>query len=304
MNLGRAGVILPGGGLKCAFQAGALTALDELGVSFEKIQGVSGGALNAAKYAESGSRDLKPVWLEVERRGSGMIFSRFAAVRHFASGNPALYDDHGLNYLVNNLDAEKIIASPIKLEIVVWNELAERSEIIRNHEFSNDPASYQTLRRFIKASASFPGFFMPERINGQIYSDGCQICSESFADLDTVILIDCGQPKMTIDPGTLKWHERLTKRLSSMIDDAIEQDIKMQLAKFKPFPDSEEASWSVWKRISKFFKDIQIAKRLILISPSMNIPTLMLNYCEKNDISKSIQHGYERVKEIMGRLDA
>ena len=304
MNLGRTGAILPGGGLKCAFQAGALAALDELGVHFEKIQGVSGGALNAAKYVDSNSRDLKEVWMEVERRGCGMIFSRLAAIKHLASGSSALYSDYGLNYLVGSLDAEKIINSPIKLEIVVWNELAEKSEVVRNHEFHNDPAGHHTLRRFVKASASFPGFFMPERINGQLYSDGCQTSSESFAELDTVILIDCGQPKMTVDPGTLKWYERLTKRMSSMMDEAIEKDIEMQLGKFKPFPDSEETSWSVWKRITQFFKDAPVTKRLILISPSMNIPTLMLNSCEKNDISKSVQHGYERAKEILNRLES
>ncbi len=304
MDLGRVGAIIPGGGLKCAFQVGFFEAIDEVGIKLEKVQGVSGGALNSAKYVEGGSRELKAVWLTVERNGSSWVFSNAEKWKHLAFGGPALYGEEGLWRLLGTIDLLKIMNSPIHLEIVVFNELTEKLEVIRNHEYN--PANLEhkdLLRRFIKASASYPGFFLPEEINGQIYSDGCGIVSESLADLDTVFLVESSQPRITVNPAKLPWKERILRKISSLIDEGYKEDIRASLSKFQLFPDDEEdKEWPVWRKLKEFLKGGPVSKRLILIQPSMNIDTLRINSCEKGDISKSMKHGYESTKGMLARL--
>lgn len=47
-------LVLEGGGVKCAYELGAMMALEELGYSFKVISGASFGALNGALYLEGG----------------------------------------------------------------------------------------------------------------------------------------------------------------------------------------------------------------------------------------------------------
>lgn len=51
-------LVLEGGGVKCAYQVGALMALEEKGYSFNAISGASFGALNGALYIEGGVKKL------------------------------------------------------------------------------------------------------------------------------------------------------------------------------------------------------------------------------------------------------
>ncbi|MBE6142343.1 MAG: hypothetical protein E7175_05890 [Erysipelotrichaceae bacterium] len=51
-------LVLEGGGVKCAYQVGAMMALEENGYKFNAISGASFGALNGALYIEGGIKKL------------------------------------------------------------------------------------------------------------------------------------------------------------------------------------------------------------------------------------------------------
>ncbi len=60
------GLVLEGGGVKGAYQIGALMAIRELMVEFDGVAGTSIGAINGAIYLEGGYARLFDVWDEIE----------------------------------------------------------------------------------------------------------------------------------------------------------------------------------------------------------------------------------------------
>lgn len=59
------GLVLEGGGVKGAYQIGALMAIRELMVDFDGVAGTSIGAINGAIYLEGGYPKLFDVWSEI-----------------------------------------------------------------------------------------------------------------------------------------------------------------------------------------------------------------------------------------------
>ena len=55
-------LVLEGGGVKCSYQAGVLTVLEEFGYKYDAIGGTSFGALNGALYLAGGIKRLNEFW--------------------------------------------------------------------------------------------------------------------------------------------------------------------------------------------------------------------------------------------------
>lgn len=66
MTKEKLGLVLEGGGVKGAYQVGAMKALDELGVSYDGIAGTSIGAINGALYLDGGIDKMLDVWKEIK----------------------------------------------------------------------------------------------------------------------------------------------------------------------------------------------------------------------------------------------
>lgn len=66
MTKEKLGLVLEGGGVKGAYQVGAMKALDELGVSYDGIAGTSIGAINGALYLDGGIKKMLDVWKEIK----------------------------------------------------------------------------------------------------------------------------------------------------------------------------------------------------------------------------------------------
>ncbi|MBO4380602.1 MAG: patatin-like phospholipase family protein [Clostridia bacterium] len=60
------GLVLEGGGVKGAYQVGALRAIEEYGISFDGVVGTSIGAVNGALYLEGGYSKLYEMWKDVD----------------------------------------------------------------------------------------------------------------------------------------------------------------------------------------------------------------------------------------------
>lgn len=77
-NLPRRALILAGGGVRIAYQAGVLCALEEEGISFHHVDGTSGGIFNTAMLASGHSvREMMERW-------------RSLPMSYFAAGRPFL----------------------------------------------------------------------------------------------------------------------------------------------------------------------------------------------------------------------
>lgn len=311
MDLGRTALILPGGGMKCAFQAGSLKAFEEERVEFVRAQGISGGALNIAKYYEGGAAALLQVWLDVEKRGPGLVFSRWDAAKHIVKGDNALFSDYGISLLLGQLDISKLINHPIPIEIIVFNETLEKLEIITNHQYKDCPTEeWEKFRRFVKASSSFAGLLPPEIINNQVYSDGRVWVLDNFGDCDTIFIVDPGQPQIiTNNPADLanrKWHKRLIQSSTFGYDNWAEKELQIfadhNEFQFFPEPETDATIWNGIKRIAKRLAGKPAKKRIVVIHPSANIENLRMDYFIKGDITISKNHGYERTKEILNKL--
>ena len=315
MNLGKTGLVLDGGGAKCVFQIGALLAFEEKGIGFEKVQGVSAGCLNGAKFVESGAQNLKRVWMDLDKAGYHTLFgSWFSMARHTFSN--ALYNDETLNQLVGKLDIRKILDSEIEFELVVRNELTEKMEVFNTRSFKEQGGSPEIFRRFIKASASLPGGFSPENIYGQLYSDSCEFDLDSFANFDTIFFVNSDQPLERADPdkmvamlARMHFSKRTLKLASVLIDRIAEEKIKnfalvhhVRLVE----PDEKAAIFPLISRLAKFLENLigPSEKRLVSISPSINIPTLRLDYWEPGNFEKSIENGYHQTIETLSKLDS
>lgn len=67
-------LILSGGAFRGAFQVGAVEVLLESGIKFEKVFGVSTGAINGSLISQGKIKELKDFWVNVKELGQSEIF--------------------------------------------------------------------------------------------------------------------------------------------------------------------------------------------------------------------------------------
>lgn len=96
-------LVLSGGGAKGAFQVGAERVLrEEFGFRWERICGVSVGALNAVLLAQEAYEQLKDIWLTIREEDVYRKFSwPVVAFRIAVQRKLGLYDDSPLRRLIH-----------------------------------------------------------------------------------------------------------------------------------------------------------------------------------------------------------
>jgi len=165
-------LVLSGGGVKGAFQVGALMhSMGDLGRDYDIVCGVSVGALNAAglcnvkrgmpSYASS---NLRQFW-EHEVSSKAIYRRWFPFGRLHSLWKKSVYDSSPLRKLIqSHVDHEKIqhCGTDIVVGAVCLNTGEMRYVTQKNENFID----------WIIASASFPIFFEPVEIDGQLWSDG------------------------------------------------------------------------------------------------------------------------------------
>lgn len=167
-------LVLSGGGVRGAFQAGALLAEVNRNPSldYQVIAGVSAGAINASGLAThahkeggfaQGVKTLQELWLSIE--GSHSIYQRRFwgwLAGYFKKG---LYSTKPLkNLLEHHVDPKAIRMSERQLRIGVWNVTTD--QYFEVSENQNDLVSW------ILASASIPVILEPVHIKDIVYADG------------------------------------------------------------------------------------------------------------------------------------
>ncbi|MEZ5316132.1 MAG: patatin-like phospholipase family protein [Vicinamibacterales bacterium] len=168
-------LILAGGGLKVAFQAGVLQVwLDEAGLTFDHADGASGGCLNLAMYCQgyTGTR-IADAWraydpflpTDLNLDGPG----EFSHRQSFFT-----YDAFRANVLPAwGIDWPTIRAGARLGTFNLYNYSKKRLEVVTQDAMDED--------RLISA-ISLPMWFPPVRINGDTYFDAVYACDANLEE--------------------------------------------------------------------------------------------------------------------------
>ncbi len=304
-SLGKIAWIKDGGGFRGAFSVGVSSVLWEH-YPPDYMQGVSVGALNAAKLAESRDPiELEVIWKKyIEKGGQQTIANLFTVVVNYLQNRNALFSNQGIYKLVNGLNVNKVAHSPIELDIVTTNERRDNlPEFFSNRNLTQD--RYEDFRKAICASASMMGLFPPIYISQGLYSDGLNCCVETALakGCETIFLFSNNSIWLTslIPPENMDFQKRMRRGFqiewSRWVLVYLENllmkhgDLALHVHQDLPTPIANLASR--FKR-----KNDKDAKKIIFIAPAKNIPTLSTLRFQYGDITSAINHG----KQVAGRL--
>ena len=174
----RQALVLSGGGVLGAFQAGFLRALFRTQFRPSIIVGTSAGALNGAFLAfhpdEEGTDELVSIWESLQEQRL-FLFNPLRIAYQMASKKLCIANGELLNKLLGRyVPVDDFAAAKVPLYITATNLSQGRKAV-----FHEGPLSSAVL-----ASTALPGIFCPVEIDGDIYVDGGVLAN---LDLDTAI---------------------------------------------------------------------------------------------------------------------
>lgn len=165
MGKRKLGLVVEGGGMKCAYNAGILDSFLDAHISFDYCIGVSAGSGNLASYlAGQRGRNLRFFTEHIHA-------PEYFGVRSFFKTG----DLFGLEYIYGTLtrssgkdplDYKAIVRNPAEYEVVVTNALTGRAE------YHGKEALQQDDYRLLMASSAIPAICRPVNLNGKPYYDG------------------------------------------------------------------------------------------------------------------------------------
>lgn len=163
-NRPKRSLILAGGGLKVAFQAGVLQVwLDEAGLEFDHIDGASGGTFNLAMLCQGMSgTEIADNWRRMSPVDGAAINVRQLGRLAYAESLLTL-DRYRKNvFPAWGLDWNAIRASRLPATFNVYNFSRQELEVLPPAKMSED---------FLAACVSLPMWFPPVWIDGSAYID-------------------------------------------------------------------------------------------------------------------------------------
>ena len=152
-------LILAGGGIKVAFQAGALQVwLDEAELEFDLADGASGGIFNLAMYCQGMTgKQIADNWRSLDPN-LGISFNPQALTRLFFAESMFTLDKYRQNVFTGwGLDWDKIRASDKEATFNVYNFTRHELRVLTPDEMTE---------AFLAAGVSLPMWFPPVIIDG------------------------------------------------------------------------------------------------------------------------------------------
>lgn len=157
-------LILAGGGVKVAFQAGVLQVwLDEAGLTFDHADGASGGCFNLAMWCQGMTGlQIAENWRTLDPN-QGVDFNWSQYLRLFYAESLFTLDRYRKNLFPHwGLDWDAIRKSPREGTFNVYNFTRHRLEVLTPDRMNED---------LLVACVSLPMWFPPVRIGGETYID-------------------------------------------------------------------------------------------------------------------------------------
>jgi NTE family protein len=163
-------LVLSGGGVYGAAQAGMLQALVASGYRPDAIVGVSAGALNgsflAAEYSQARASELVDIWCSVDRKAvfpSGAL----AQVMHLIAGRDAVQSAKGVRQLVERFAPTTLESCEIPVHVGATDLTTGESRWW---------SAGESVSRLC-ASAALPGVVPPVVIDGERFIDGAVVAN-------------------------------------------------------------------------------------------------------------------------------
>lgn len=159
------GLVVEGGGMKCAYNAGILDVFLDHQITFDYCIGVSGGAGNVASFV-AGQRG-RNIRFFTEHIHSPQYFGVKSLLK---TGNlfglQYIYGDLTNSTGKDPLDFPAIMKNPAEYEVVATNAVTGEAEYFGKEDMKQDDY------RPIMASSAIPAACRPVEINGVPYYDG------------------------------------------------------------------------------------------------------------------------------------
>jgi len=168
-------LIMAGGGVKVAFQAGVLQVwLDEANLKFEHADGASGGVFNLAMYCQGMSgKEIADNWKNTNP-SLGVDFNWEEYTKLFYSESLMTLDRYRENIFPGwGLDWDKIRSSEKEATFNVYNFSKHELETITPDKMTED---------YLVAAVSLPMWFPPVIIDGDTYIDSVFITDANIEE--------------------------------------------------------------------------------------------------------------------------
>ena len=269
-------LILAGGGMRVAYQAGVIKALAEAGIAFDHVDGASGGTINLAMLLSGLTPDeMIARWesLDVHRFVSLMPFAKSASMQ----GLEAMGDARGLlEYVFPHLgiDIARIRACSHPVGTFnICNFTRKTSEAIPNAQMTMD---------HLVACVSLPIFMPAVPINGSLYLDAVWI-----RDANPLEAVRRGSNELWVVwciGNTAEYHNGVFRQYVHMIE------IAANGALFKDFEQINEINSRVIAGENVYGHRSPV--RLHLVRPEYPLPLDPDFYLGKVDARSLIDRGY------------
>ncbi|MDO4478107.1 MAG: patatin family protein [Lachnospiraceae bacterium] len=159
------GLVIEGGGMKCAYSAGILDAFLDDNITFDYVIGVSAGAANAASFLAKQRGRNKRFYTEFINDPDYM------GVRHFLKTG----EFFGLSYIYQTLsntggraelDFKTLKENPAEFVVPATDAVTGKPHYFQKADMAQDDY------RVIMASSALPALSRPVSLNGHLYYDG------------------------------------------------------------------------------------------------------------------------------------
>lgn len=162
-------LVLSGGGSRGAYQAGAWRALEELGIKFDMVVGVSVGAINGAMVVQNERVFSEDLWRRIE---ADEVFAVEAGAQPIDYAAEAIKQGGVSSAPLQKLVDKYILDDVIRESPIDFGLLTVEMPAYKLHYLWKDDIPKGRIPDFVVASASvFPGV-KPKEIDGKHYVDG------------------------------------------------------------------------------------------------------------------------------------
>jgi NTE family protein len=214
-------LVLSGGGVKGAYQVGALRKwMYEDGSDYDLVAGISVGALNAATLCQTPVGNPKTSWEVLNAVWSKVSTDRIKK-RWFPFGvveslwKKSVYNSEPLHkWISSGLDLNKLLTSGRRLRVVAVS-LDSGATMVASE-------TTPQIQDWISASAAFPVMLSPVQINGELWVDGglrsiTPLGEAIRAGATEVDMILCSNPSL-LPPFKAKEHAAVPAYLMRSLD--------------------------------------------------------------------------------------
>lgn len=161
----KTGLLVEGGGMKCAYSAGVLDILLDEKIPFDYCVGVSAGAANVASFL-GGQRNRNQRFYCIHVTDPNYISLRNFVFKKNMFGLQYIYGNMSSSAGIDPLDFEAVLANPAEMVFPATNAKTGKAKYFTKHDMTQD--HYEP----IMATCALPVMCQPIQIDGEYYYDG------------------------------------------------------------------------------------------------------------------------------------